>query len=483
MKKVNIIMSVAALAMAALSSCQPHFDMVPPGETVVVEQEFSENWFVTKDGSGVKNGTDWNNAISFADFLVIVSNPASSLSEAGIHIQEGVYVVPKEANKFLSITKDVRCIRGGYKKGLEYDDVSECDPAKYPTVFTGDLNGDGEANEGDGAFMYVTEGNIRFENITFKNFWQGSEMEAEVSGKGSPVFGINGSYMTTSVECVNCIFEGNVNGVAGTTSHEGGACAFVSEGYFRARDCVFRGNTSNSRGGAIRTISAKAVVFLDRCLFTGNKVKGTWGSAIQVSDGVVCANNCTMVGNDGSGSTLNGGGAFLLSNNTIIDDAAPSGTNNAAFRCESKADRKSTLINNVLSNSLSDGVGLILNSSGTFFSKGYNVIKNITLGSNCADPTVKEDLQKDVVLTGKLEGRCWEWDLAQIEDELKGYTNADEVYDAIVGFDPSAYCGISVLGRAFSTWVTPTAFSYDGRGELRGDDTIQPGSYDPNLDE
>ena len=479
MKKVIVLLSVAALAAL---SCQPHFDMVPPGNAVVVEQEFSENWYVTKDGAGVKNGTDWNNALPFEDFLLLMSNPASSLSEAGIHIQEGVYLV-SDANKFLTVSKDILCVRGGYKKGLAYDDVSECDPEKYPTVFTGDANGDGEADDGDGAFIYVTEGNLRFENITFRHFWQGSEMEGELGGKGSPVFGINGSYLATSVECVNCVFDGNVNGVAGTTSHEGGSCAFVSEGYFKARACLFKNNSAISRGGVLRTISSKAVLFLDRCMFVGNSINGSFGSVIQNSDGVVCANNCTMISNQGSGSTLNGGGAFFLSSNTIIDDSAPNGANNAAFRCESKADRKSVLINNVLSSSVSDGYGLVLNSSGTFFSKGYNVIKSIYLGSGCSDPTVKEDLKKDIILDGKREGNVWEWDIAQIEDELKGYTNADEVYDAAVGFDPSAYCGISVLGRAYATWVTPTAFSLDGRGEMRGDDTMQPGSYDPNLDE
>lgn len=478
--KKSIIYTVVLLAAAA---CQPHFDMVPPGDGVVITQEFTENWYVSQEGSGVKNGSDWNNALPFEDFLRLISNPASALSDAGIHIKEGVYLVT-EKDKYLNISKDILCIRGGYRADLSYDDVSACDPKLYPTVFTGDVDGNGTAGDGDGAFAYVTDGSVRFENITFTNFYQSAAMAAEIGGKGSAVFGINGPYLTTSVECNNCIFEGNVNGVS-ASAQDGGPCAFVTQGYFKARNCVFRNNSANSRGGAIRTCDKKGVLYLDRCLFTGNKLTGsTWGSAIQCSAGVICANNCTMVGNTGAGSTLNGGGAFFLANTTIIDGSAANGTNNGAFRCESKQECKTTIINSVFSNSDNSGHGICLNgSSSTLISRGFNVLKSVNKSDGVTDPTVKEDLVKDIVLAGELKDNCWVWDIAQVEADLKGYAVADEIYDAAVAFDPSAYCEISVLGRAFATWVSPTSFAIDGRGSSRGDDGLQPGSYDPNLDE
>lgn len=479
--KKHIIIAAICLGAAA---CQPYFEMVPPGSTPAVEREFNEEWYVSKNGSGVKNGGDWNNALPFADFLAMLSNSTTFLDDAGIYIQEGTYLVT-EKDKYLSLKKSIKCIRGGYSAELEYDDVSECDPALYPTIFTGDVDGDGLTGEGDGAFAYVTDGKIAFENITFRNFYQGSVQDGELEGKGSAVFGINGPYLTTSVDCRNCIFENNVNGVAGTSSHEGGPCAFVSQGYFRASGCVFRNNSGNSRGGAIRTNAEQAVLFLNRCLFTGNKLTGgSFGSAIQCSGGVVCANNCTMVGNVGSGATLNGGGAFYLSNNTIIDNTAPDGTNNAAFRCESKDNRKSRMINNVFSNADASGYGLLMNSGATAISDGFNVFKSIYLGSSSpTDPHVGTDLVKDVVLTGALDGNVWKWDLSQIEADLKGYANGDDVYNSAVKFDPSSYCGISGMGRAFISWASAIELYVDGRGEQRGDDAFQPGSYDPNLDE
>lgn len=482
MKRLSILLSACLVAF----SCQPQFDMVPPSTSAPVQQEFSENWFVTLNGAGSKSGTDWNNALPFSKFLTMISNPSSNLSDAGIHIQEGRYLVP-EADGFLTISKDILCVRGGYRKGLEYDDLSDCDPEKYPTVFTGDVNGNGVADEGDGAFALVTEGTVRFENITFTLFYKGAKMNTVTEGKGGAVFGLNGQYLTTSVECNNCVFLGNVSGVAGTSGHEGGAACYIHQGYFKARGCVFKDNSSNSRGGAIRSGGKQAVLFMDRCFFTGNSIVGDWGSAVQNSEGVVCANNCTMVGNSGKGSTLNGGGAFFLSNNTVIDNSAPNGTSNAAFRCESKTDRGTILVNNVLSNANAEGVGLVMNSSATFRSRGCNVIKSLVLGSGCTDPTVAEDylIEKDkaaFVLEGKVEDNCFVWDIAQVQAGLKSYVTTDEVYDAAVSFDPSAYCSIAVLGRSFATWVTPAAFSVDGRGKDRGEDGFQPGSYDPNLD-
>ena len=472
------------LPLVALA-CQPQFDMVPPGSNATVAQEFSDNWYVTLNGSGSKSGVDWNNALPFKQFLKMISNPSTNLSDAGIHIQEGTYVVP-EKDGFFEITKDVLCIRGGYSKTLEFDDLSKCDPALYPTVFTGDVNKNDVADDGDGAFCIVKGGVVRFENITFTHFYKSAEMNSKTEGKGGAVFGVDGPYLTTSLECINCQFIGNVNGVAGTSGHEGGAACFIHQGYFKARNCIFKGNAANSRGGAIRCGGKQSVLFMDRCFFTGNSITGEWGSAVQLAEGVVCANNCTMVGNQGKGSTLNGGGAFFLSNNTIIDNSAPNGTSNAAFRCESKTDRGSILINNVLFNENLEGYGLILNSNGTYKSRGSNVVKSISLGNGCTDPSAGEDFLvesvKQMVLTGKVEDNCFVWDIAQVQDNLKSYVMEDDVYNAAVEFDPSAYCSIAVLGRAYATWVTPASFSKDGRGEDRGEDGFQPGSYDPNLD-
>lgn len=480
MKSIFQYLNIAALAWA-LVACQPYFEMVPPTGATGESSEFSDNWYVTLNGSGVKNGSDWNNALPFADFLQMIANPSSSLSESGIHIQEGVYPATKK-DAINIISKDILCIRGGYSADLLYDDLSDCDSELYPTVFTGDVDGDGN---GDGAFALVTNGNVRFENITFNKFIQNATISdlSGVGGKGTAVFAINGPYLTTSVECLNCIFDSNENAINNSAGKEGGACAFISQGYFKARDCSFINNKGNSRGGALRVNSTTSVIFLDRCYFGGNSLTGgSFGSAIQCSSGVVCMNNTTMVGNTGTGSTLNGGGGFFIANSTVIDDSEPNGTNNAAFRCESKSEADATIINSILLNSKSSGQGLILNNKAVLKSKGYNVFQTMNIVAGSTEPTTKQDLKVTTPLKGKDRGDCWEWDFSQIATDFGEFAIGDDIYDAAVAFNPVSYCSISVLGRAYANWVTPVSFSVDGRGVPRGEDGFQPGAYDVNLD-
>ena len=456
MKRIYIIL-LAVLAVA----CQPHWDMIPPNGVVPSEQEFEVNWYVSLEGSGTKSGSDWSNALPFNDFLTLITTPDVSFVGVGIHIKEGSYPVTVGESGFLSLTCDIPCIRGGYSAELTYSDLSVCDPEEYPTVFTGEKG-----------FAYVTEASVRLENITFQDFHEN-------------VFYIDGQYLTTSVECDHCIFDNNVNGVA-TTSKAGGSCAYVMQGYFKARNCVFKDNSAVSRGGAIRTNGLSSVLYLDRCMFVGNSVSDCWGTAIQNTKGVVCANNCTFVNNVGKGSTLNGGGAFFLSNCTILEDSFPDEeeTNNAAFRCESTAYAQTTIINCILGNTHPDGYGMVINSGGVVKSKGHNFVKEIKLGDNCEDPCISSDLKKNIVLEGEtdLKTYCWKWSFDQLSPYFAQKALADDVYETALNFNPSSYCAISVLGRSFAIWVTPNSFAIDCRGELRGDDGFQPGAYDTNLD-
>ena len=469
------------LPCVLLAACQPKFEMVPPGGNTQAP-EFSENWFVTMDGAGTKSGKDWGNAISFSRFMSMITDASSSYTNSAFHIREGEYLVTaKDAYKSLSC--DVACIRGGYSKDLTYSDLSLCNPDLYPTVFSGDVNKSGAADDGDGVFAYVTGGSIRFDNITFKHFYLSKTAANALGGKGSAVFGVNGSVQNTVLECRNCLFEDNVNAVNDNAGREGGPCAFVSEGYFRAKDCIFRSNKANSRGGAIRTSGTYSALFLDRCLFTGNRIDGSYGSAIQGSSGTICMNNCTLVGNVGKGSTLNGGCAFLIVSSTVVDDAEPNGTENAAFRCESTAEANSTVINSVFSNSKASGIGLIVNGGSSMLTScGFNLFKSIQSNSTtCPNPLASSDTVLDVVLTGAVDGRIWKWDVAQVWSNLREFAIVDDVFDAASAFNPAAY-SMTAVGKGFTAWVGASSFLKDGRGSVRGDEKFQPGSYDPNID-
>ena len=469
MKK--ILAYLLPLALLA-SACQPKFEMTPPKSGTVKNLEFAENYYVTAQGDGLKDGDGWGNALPFSEFLTRLSDPERPLADACFHIREGNYTISFDLG-YLPLSKTVGCVRGGYSKELTLDDLSKCDPDRFPTVFNGG---------GDGAFIYLTEGELRFDNICFKNFLQPTDMATNLVGRGSAVFGINGAtYQSASVNCNGCRFEGNVNGYDGSSSsYDGGSCVFLSKGYFKARDCVFRDNRSRSRGGAIRTYDKQSVLFLDRCLFTGNTLSASFGSAIQNTSGTVCMNNCTLVDNVGAGGTLNGGGSFFVANSTLLDSADGSDVNNAAFRCESAEGTGSLIVASVFSHKGATGTGIHLN--GVLTSRGYNLIKNVSLTAGKVDPTTADDSVRDQVLEGAFEGNCWKWNLSQVSPAPAAYATVDPVYAAALSFNPYAYCGVYVLGRVFASWVGPASFALDCRKSARGLERFQMGAYDPNID-
>ena len=85
-----------------------------------------------------------------------------------------------------------------------------------------------------------------------------------------------------------------VNGQGGVA---GGTAILIASGSSKLNNVKFLDNAADSRGGAIRCNSNKAVVFMNNCLITGNSVRELFGVGIQISSGHICMNNTTIVGN------------------------------------------------------------------------------------------------------------------------------------------------------------------------------------------
>ena len=66
MKK--ILAYLLPLALLA-SACQPKFEMTPPKSGTVKNLEFAENYYVTAQGDGLKDGDGWGNALPFSELL------------------------------------------------------------------------------------------------------------------------------------------------------------------------------------------------------------------------------------------------------------------------------------------------------------------------------------------------------------------------------------------------------------------------------
>lgn len=494
---------IVALAAAVLvCGCQKYYLMIPP--PIYTDDELDdedvgtsskvENIFVSVYGDGDMNGSSWDHAYDVSGLRTILTDK-SDLSNTVIYLAEGKYVVGKSEGSGLELKKDIMQIKGGYSAASTGSDLARRDSEKYETILSGDVNLSGKADDGDCAMFMVTGGMITFDGVVFEGGYIDTVVSAVNSVEGSngsssgaaSVFGIFGEIASTSVETINCVFRSNLstaahNGSAeGKTSISGGPCALVTSGFFKAKGCTFSNNVAVNRGGAIRLMGAEAVCFLDKCLFTANRLTGSsegWGSSIQVSYGHLCINNSTFIDNQGKGGEINGGGSFFMSNSTFFQTEADT---YGAFRCESIDGADSHIINNVFSSRRDDGTGF--NYSGDnrdITSAGFNLFQRV----KGKDIRRSDDVLWPTPLAGTLAAGCWQWDASQVGsnvDEI--YAKLSDVLSAVKAFNPtiSADPALANLGYSFYEWVGENGFSEDQRGRPRNPSMMQKGSYDEYL--
>ena len=265
------------------------------------------------------------------------------------------------------------------------------------------------------------------------------------------------------------------------TTQAGGTCALVSKGYFKAKDCKFMDNSATSRGGAVRGLNDNAIMFFDRCSFTGNRLTDSgnvFGSCIQLTGGCVLMNNCTMAGNTGKGAELNGGGAFLILNTTIINWAEDT---YGGFRCESKAKSNTMFMNNAfLSEKAQTGStgGFVYQGTGhDITSAGYNIMAAYS-GTDIKKPT-------DIVYGPLTEGTvndegCYIWDQTSIST-VTTFAKVSDVIAVARSFSPTYNSDVTNVGPAFAAWVGDDGFAVDQLGNPRNPEKMQRGSYDAGL--
>lgn len=225
---------------------------------------FATDYYVSVDGSGEKNGSSWENAIAFTEMC---SNINTKYKNGDVfYFQGGTYYVPAK----------VPTVSNGYS----FIGAT----TGTPTVFSGDVNGDGVATEGDASTLLFiqlatkngdTSKHFVLKNITFTgayvNLTRTSALRVDNSGW---------------VDVQNCIFDKNISVYSKDNNHGGPAC-LLERSTVNFTDCKFTNNESVGRGGAIKLtsdVSTKGYTNLLRCLVSGNKAK-TLGSAIFFNHG------------------------------------------------------------------------------------------------------------------------------------------------------------------------------------------------------
>lgn len=474
----TFFMTLAVISLLGAGACQKTYQMVPPpsassSDDSLDDEDFGGNKetaiFVTPFGEGEMDGTSWDNAIDADAFLGLLSDQ-TDLSKAKIYLAEGDYYMSSGSVFGPEIRKKIGAVMGGYSIMSNGTDVSARDVVKHATVFSGDVNKNKKADEGDCGLLCILGGTSSFDGITFRNGYM-SETTASAQKSGAGVY-VEGD-ADTWVEFVNCRFEDCVS-AAGTPSYAGGAAVYVKSGQARLKACELTGCSGASRGGALRCNNDKAILFLDKCSIHGNSVKYDWGSGLQLSSGTICVNNSTFcansVGWQGSGGTVNGGGAMLVLNSTIISDDTTAG-----IRCESDSRNASFFANNISLNT-NGAPGFLLNGGGKVaVSGGHNIFNKVDgeLQSDASDVTYDKDLKN----FGKLEEGTYTWDHSKIS--LVTYATATEIEGYAREFKP-VICPVSEIGKVFAEWCD--GFAVDGRGKARNPEKLLPGAYDPCLE-
>lgn len=237
---------------------------------------FATDYYVSVDGAGEKNGSSVENAL---DFATMYANVNAYANGDVFHFAGGTYYVPANAP----------IVTNGY--------TFIGSTSGQPTVFSGDLNADGIANAGDASTLLAVQMNTvhgntakRFvlKNITFKNAFVNEASKAALKLDNSGW-----------VDVENCIFEDNVSAYQ-TGSDYGGAACWSYRSTVNFTNCIFAGNSSVGRGGAIKLTSnakTKGYTTLNRCQIQDNSAQ-VMGSAIFLQHGVkLDILNTTITGN------------------------------------------------------------------------------------------------------------------------------------------------------------------------------------------
>lgn len=278
--------------------------------------------YVDAAATGGNDGSSWTDAYgSLQDALTAASEAARPLE---IRVAQGVYT-PIDPTSPFELLSGV-ALQGGYG-GTTAVDPEICDPGRYKSVLSGDLNGNDEADSWDrpdnsvqvvlaiktdstaaidgftiaGASrvgMVVENGIATIRDCTFENntLYGLETLTSSGLALANCRFIENGWAGMHGWDCravmTNCVFEGNGAGHASGNaaihcpSHHA-LEANRRSSHLTLADCIFR---ENQEGG----IEAAGTIDLTRCSFTGHHETAVF------CYGTVTARQCTFIANEGN---------------------------------------------------------------------------------------------------------------------------------------------------------------------------------------
>jgi hypothetical protein len=259
--------------------------------------------FVDKTAPGTNDGTSWTNAFTN---LVDAFDTASVFTEVQqIYIAEGTYTPSGTREAAFEIRNNL-AVYGGFPIGGSV--LADRNPAVYPTILSGDLNGDDGldfSNNGDNSFHVITgedlDSTAVIDGLIIK---AGNANGFDSNAKGGALYFLGNPQIT------NCTFTENFAVESGGGIHNESGNPVLT-------GCSFNANTAGDQGGGM---SSSGNLTLIDCVFTNNSTENTYSNGAGLYNaGNSSMNNCTFEQNNSSG---NGGGIYnymLFSHTTLTN--------------------------------------------------------------------------------------------------------------------------------------------------------------------
>ena len=362
----------------------------------IVSDEQRSVVFVRPDGDShltdTRDGKSWKTALGWTDFL----SAKDRLYDGDmVCLAGGTYQVPATLRFSKGLT-----IAGGFDPSLTDTTVAAVYPTDWPTVLSGDTNGDGTADAGDlcaiMAFDFSKGGletlPVRLRGITFTGAYVPKDSASTVMGA---VYLKN----CQDVEVQHCNFMGNV------AAGYGGSAVRAEYSTVHFIDCQFTGNKADSRGGAIRLSSnsaTKGYTTLERCLLADNEVKQNVGSAIcvQHGQGLYLVNTIVTGNRAGSGGAIYNNGKDNTYQRKLCLVSSTVAGNSGSYEIEFPKNASLYMVNSIVAGGHSSDI--YAPSVSQFCDGGHNIVGNVSQtltldGTTTGGQTVSEIFGSDNV--------------------------------------------------------------------------------------
>lgn len=413
--------------------------------------------FVSVDGSGDKSGRNWGNTLSLAQFRDSLNAVANGMR---FYLMAGTYALPQsDAGFSFGDFADARAVHvyGGYNPSSKGVD-------REKRTGTTTITGGGSYP----ILNVANNGRIDFDGITFTG---GS---TAANNSGSLVY-VNGNNAAASqVTFSNCTITDN------KWSSTSSSLIYVYKGIARLDRCTVSGN-EGPKFDLAYTKEAGALLYVYRTLVTDNNPTNGgphYGYIIQ-NGGTTFIVNSTLRNNRGTTGrkgAIQDQCGMVIANSTIVETGNGTGENGTVLRTTTSRGISFMTNSIILNTNNADGWNSLWVESGSWQSKGYNLLSKCDVKSASLTYTSSDT---DVQTTTDALGLTWTSPSFVWSGSFDGFTKTTQaaVEEAIKGFAPS-YNG-QASGENFLTWAESRGgLAVDQVGNARDGSAIWPGSYE-----